>query len=136
MIVKLKKKKKEGKYYDVFFSILIVFLFAYIILFLATSNIRIKQKREKFASQIKFLKSEIKLAKEKNNVLENKVSQTKSEENIERIARNQLGLKKHGEEVVVVKKQKEKAKKNGNENKEKKKENKSWIDIIKNIFNR
>ena len=128
MITKLKEKKKSEKYKSVFFSSLIVLLLLGTISFLVVNNIRIRREKAKFTAQINTLRDKINQAEKKKEELENEISQARSKENLEEIARNQLGLKKPGEKVVVVKKPEK-----NNENEE---ENKSWWELIKGIFNR
>jgi len=130
MLTKLRRNKKGRTDRGIFFSIFIAFLFLLIISFLTISNIKINQKRRKLMAQIHSLKDEVQRAEERKEKLKNEISQAKSEENIEKVARDQLGLKKPGEEVLVIKKKK---KEESTMNKEK---NKNWWDMIKSIFNR
>jgi len=129
MIAKLKNKKKSKKYKNVFFPVLIALLLLLSISFLVVNNIKINRRKAKLTAQISVLKEKIQQAEEKKGELENKVSQARKEENLEEIARNQLNLKKPGEEVVVVKKPEE-------ENNENEEENKSLWELVKSIFNR
>ncbi len=129
MIAKLKEKKKSKKYKSTFFPFLITLLLLGTISFLIVNNIKIKREKAKFTAQINILRDKISQAEKEKVELENKISQSKSEENLEEMARNQLGLKKPGEGVIIVKKPEEK----NNENKEK---NKNWWELIKGIFDR
>jgi len=101
MLTKFKKSKK-GSHQTIFFSIFLGILTLVIIGFLVISNWKINQKRAELNSQIESLKKEIQTLEEKKQQLEAGISQTGKEEYLEEAAREQLGLKKPGEEVVTV----------------------------------
>ena len=86
-------------------SVLIVFLVFIFISYLIFSNIKIRQKRAQNLSKIESLKEEIRVLEEKKKELEEKSSKAESREYLEKIAREQLGMKAPGEEVVVVNKE-------------------------------
>jgi len=129
MVAKLKRNRKSGKEQNMFFSVFVVLIFLLTILFLVVNNIKASQRRAKLTARIKVLENKIQQVKKQQEELKNKISQAKSKENIEKVARDQFNLKKPGEGVVVVKKNK---KENG---KTKKEENKNWWDMIKSILN-
>lgn len=131
MIAKFRKKKKVYPRQNLFFSILLGALALLVIGFLIVTNWKISQRRTKFTARIDSLKKEIQILEERKRELEEKVSQAGNEEYLEKVAREQLGLKKPGEEVVVVKKESSFA-----EASEDKEEKKSWWEKIKSIWKR
>ena len=112
MITKLKKK---GRYRSLFSSFFIIILTVGVIGFLIVSNLRIDKKRSELMARIESLKKEIQTLEGKKAALQSGVNISQSEENLEEAAREQFGLKKPGEEVVVVKQeQKEEVKQEEN----------------------
>jgi cell division protein FtsB len=95
------KKKKNGNYQEIIFSILIGGLFFCLIFFLVISNLKINKKRTELFSQIESLKKEIQLLEERNEKLKAGISQSQTEDYWEEKIREQ-GYKKPGEEQVVV----------------------------------
>ena len=85
--------------------------------FLIVSNFRINKKRTELQSQIKNLEGQIKTLEEKKAKLQAGISAGESESFLEKEAREKLGLKKPGEEVVVVMPSKETAGEKTQENK-------------------
>jgi len=129
MLSKFKKNRKAGSRKNVFFSILLGTGILLVIIFLFFTNWKINQRRTVLTARIAVLKEEIAILVQKNEELEEKKSQIESEEYLEKVARNQLGLKKPGEEVVVVAKEKEKEE-------EIIEEKKTWWEWLKNIWMR
>ena len=85
------------------FSLMIyVFLGISLFGFLIFSNWRIHQRRAELISEIKRVESEIQLLDKKNSELNQGISNLSNENYLEEVAREKLGLKKPGEEVVVV----------------------------------
>lgn len=99
-----KKSKKKKSFQEIFFSILFVFLALAIVTLLVTSNLRIKERRRELVSQIGVLEKEIQNLEEKNQELKAGISQSQTQDYLEKEARERLGLKKPGEEVVAIKK--------------------------------
>jgi len=64
-------------------------------------NFRISQKRKMVARQLKRLKEEIEKISIEEEKLKAKISQAENQETLERIAREQLNLRKVGEKVVA-----------------------------------
>jgi len=71
---------------------------------LGVSSFKISQRRNILISQIEILQKEIQILEEKNKNLKSEISQSQSESFLEKEARERLGLKKPGEEVVAIKK--------------------------------
>jgi cell division protein FtsL len=101
----LTKNKKRIKSNQVFIVIIAVFFTFAVAGFLVFSNWKINQKRSDLLTKIDSLQKEIQVAQEKNAQLKADVSQTQSQEYLEKVARESLDLKKPDEDVVVVKNQ-------------------------------
>lgn len=127
MVTKFKKKKKKSSRKNIFFSILLGISLLLIIGFLINTNLKIRQRRAKLLARIEALKQEIQILEEKNKELKENVSQAGTEEYLERVAREELGLKAPGEEVVVISEEIEKEE-------EIEEEKKTWWEWIKSIW--
>lgn len=128
MLSNFKKNKKRRNAKSIFFLIFFGVLLLAGIGFLSWTNIKIKQRRERLLSRVENLKKEIQMLEEKNKELKRQVSQSGTPEYLEKVAREQLGLKAPGEEVVIISKE--------NEEKEevKAEEEQGWWQKIKNFF--
>ena len=102
MIQKTRKIKRGGSFKTIFASIIILLLIFFVVGFLIISNLRINQRRGELTSQIKTLEKEIQTLEKKNQEVKAGISQISDESYLEETAREKLGLKKPGEEVVVV----------------------------------
>ena len=102
MIAKRRKKKKS--FQEIFLSVLFVFFTLAIIGLLAVSNFKIRERRKELLSQIETLEKEIQNVEKKNQELKAGISESQTEDYLEKEAREKLGLKKPGEEVVAIKK--------------------------------
>jgi len=102
MITKRKKKKKSIQ--GIFFSVLVVFFVVSIAALLVVSNFKIRERRKELVSQIETLKKEIQNLEEKNQEMKAGISESQTQDYLEKEAREKLGLKKPGEEVVAIKK--------------------------------
>ncbi|MBZ9569821.1 septum formation initiator family protein [Patescibacteria group bacterium] len=99
-----KKRKKKKSFQAIFFSILFGLFALAITIFLIISNLRINRRRKELISQIGTLEKEIQILEGKNEELKAGVDQSLTESYLEKEARERLGLKKPGEEVVAIKK--------------------------------
>lgn len=70
--------------------------------FLVTSNLKINKKRNELLAQINYLEKEIQILEEKNQKLKAGILEQETESYLEKTAKERLGLKKPGEEVVTV----------------------------------
>jgi len=129
MVSKFKKKGKARRFINIFFSVLVGALFLATIAFLVYTDIKINKKRADLTGRIDSLKTQINDLENKNNDLRQKTSETGAKEYLEEVARDQLGLKKPGEEAVVIKQE------NTEENKITE-EKKGWWDWLKGILGR
>jgi len=102
MIAKIKIFKSNTSFKDKFTLIILGILFFAIIGFLAVSNFRINKKKIELQSQADSLKKEIQILEEKREQLRAGILEGESESYLEKEARDRLGLKKPGEEVVAV----------------------------------
>jgi len=99
-----KKQKKKKSFQEIFLSVLFVFFTLAIIGLLAVSNFKIRERRKELLSQIETLEKEIKNVENKNQELKAGISESQTQDYLEKEARERLGLKKPGEEVVAIKK--------------------------------
>ncbi len=102
MITKRKNFKRDDSPENKFLPFILAILLLGIIGFLFISNYRISMKRAEMQSQIDGLQTEIKALEDKKQQLEAGISAGQSQDFLEKEARDKLGLKKPGEDVVVV----------------------------------
>ena len=102
MIAKFRKNKKLQSFKNNLFLIMLAVVFVGLMGFLIVANVRINIKRGRYISQIEALKREIQNLEEKSADLKKGASQAESKSYLEKIAREQLGLKGAGEEVVII----------------------------------
>jgi cell division protein FtsL len=100
MIPKNKRNPKSPE--SIFFSTLFILLILMVSTFLIISNLKINQKRAELNAQIERLKEETQTLEEKNQKLKATISESEKEDYLEKEARERLGLKKPGEEAVVI----------------------------------
>ena len=86
----------------------LTFTFIFLIGFLIVSNWNIHKKRSKFNRGLKTLEGNLEKAEKRNQELKAKIADVSDKDYIERVAREKFGLKKPGEEVVVIKREKAK----------------------------
>ena len=133
MLSKSRKNKKRSRR-EIIFPIFMAILVVLGIAFLVFSNLKINQRRKNLLSQIVKLEEEIKTQEKKNAELKAGVSQVLDQNYLEQEAREKLGLKKPGEEVVSV--QQAETEETKTEQKKEETKNpwnpKSWWDWIKN----
>jgi len=128
MIAKFRKKKKLSSWKNIFFSILFKVLFLLVIGFLIVTNLKINQRRAQLTARTASLKEEIEILEQKNQELKENISQAGGEEYLEKVARERLGLKAPGEEVVVITGEREE------EKEEVKEEEGTWWEKFKSIW--
>jgi cell division protein FtsB len=100
MITKI--KKKENRHRFLFFSLLFGFLILSIIAFLIFSNINLAERRAELIERIEVLRKEIQVLKEENQKIQAGIKRAEQKDFLEEKAREELGLKKPGEEVVII----------------------------------
>lgn len=99
---KFNKKRKPKNKRNIFLPILLGLLSLTLIVFLANTNIKMKNRRTELISQSEMLKNEILNLEEKKKEMESRIYRAESKEYLEEVARNELGWQIPGEEVVVV----------------------------------
>ncbi|MEA3344292.1 MAG: septum formation initiator family protein [Patescibacteria group bacterium] len=99
---KFNKKRKPKNKRNIFLPILLGLLSLTLIVFLANTNIKMKNRRTELISQSEMLKNEIVNLEEKKKEMESRIYRAESKEYLEEVARNELGWQIPGEEVVVV----------------------------------
>ena len=102
MIAKRRKKKKSLQ--GIFFSILVIFFVLSITALLVVSNFKIRERRKELISQIETLEKEIQNLEKTNQEMKAGILESQTQDYLEKEAREKLGLKKPGEEVVAIKK--------------------------------
>lgn len=117
MIPYFKKSKKKTSFQPLFFYSILGIMVLIIVGFLIDSNLKINKKRKELLGQINYLKKEIQVLEEKKQKLKAGILKQGTEDYLEKEAREKLGLKKPGEEVVVVLPPKENQEKQAKEKK-------------------
>jgi len=115
---------------SIMLSLFFIVLSAAVIFFLGSTNWKIYQKKASLQTRVAELKKEADFLEQKNNELNKNLSYAKSDDYLEMIARDQLGMKKPGEEVISIQKE-ETSSLQDNSRKE---EDKTWWDSLKSIF--
>lgn len=131
MLAKFKKNKKIKLIKAKIFSVFLICLVLFIIGFIAITNWRINKRRAELTDRASLLKQEVQKLEEMNKELKEKKVDSESEDYLEKVARDQLDLKKPGEEVIVVQKEPASAEGSGEARKEQ-----SWWDKFKSIWTR
>mgnify|MGYP003780387051 CR=1 FL=1 len=126
---KRKKRKRRGFNFKKFFGILIFVCF---FAFLLYSSINMLIKRMELQKELNTLESEQEELLKQRESLKFRLGEAYSEAYLEKIAREDLNLKKPGEKVFVIKKEGETVVENNNEVKI----NETFLDKIKKLFNR
>lgn len=101
MITKDKKIKKSSAH-DKFLPVLLGCLILIIVGFLVYSDLKINRRRAELNVQLSTLQQELQELEAKRQELQSQVSQSESQEYLEKEARETFNLKKPGEEVVAV----------------------------------
>lgn len=123
-----KRKKRKGFNFRRFFYIL---TFGVVFLFLLYSSINLLIKRQAFQKEINALLAEQEALLKKRESLKFSLGETYSETYLEKIAREDLNLKKPGEIIYVIKKEGEPLQET--ENSEETAE--TFLDKLKSFFN-
>ncbi|MFA7385444.1 MAG: septum formation initiator family protein [Candidatus Paceibacterota bacterium] len=129
------KKKNRDKFSlkNFFISIILFFVFLAITFSLVVANIKIKQRRAEIISRTEIAKKELEALRELTKMLETEITTIDDDEYLELVARERLGLKLEGEEVVFIAREKEET--DNMENEEEKKEEEGWFLKIKDFWN-
>ena len=122
MVTNFKKNKKRKSFKNIVTYLLIFAFLVFATFFIVTANIKTRQRRIELISRRETLQAEIQRLEEISKGLQ-------GEPDLEKIAREQLGLKLEGEEVVFITRDEEVIEE------EKEKEEESWWTQIKKFFN-
>ncbi len=129
----MRKKAKDNFSLKKFlFLIILFFLFLAMIYSLVSANIRIKRKRVEIILRTENIKKELEASKKLTEMLESEIFGIEDDEYLELVARERLGLKLPGEEVVYITREKEDKEEEMEEEIEEKKQ--SIIERFWNIF--
>jgi len=123
MIAKFRKNKKSFSAKSFLVSLFLIIFCLALIVFLSITNWKINQRRSELRTMLDQLKAQVQALEEKNKQLKENISYVQSQDYLEQVAREQLDMKKPGEEVVVIQKEEQESKET--------KEKKTWWDIIK-----
>lgn len=100
MIPKFKKIGKRSKFRTILFSILLLLFVFGTTAFLIFKNVEISKQKNKLGLQVSNLQKDIESLEKRGGILEQGISQVGNDEYVEKIAREELGLKKQDENVV------------------------------------
>ena len=126
-----KRKKEKISLANFFVSIILLFVFFAIIFSLASANIKIKKRRAEIILRTEMIEKEIETIRKISEELENDIAGVDDDDYLEQVAREKLGLKLEGEEVVFITREKEETE----EVIEKEKETEGWKNRIKDLWN-
>jgi cell division protein FtsB len=107
--VKIDKKKLSFLFWSIICLIFVIYLFY--------CNIKMWQKRSDLSKDLNNLDFNIESLKKEQEILSFRLDETYSEEYLEKVAREDLGMQKAGEKVVVIKKSNSEEGNNNSENK-------------------
>jgi len=128
MITRKKKNKKRGSLKNVLAcGFLFVFVLV-VIIFIFAANWKINQKRKELTARAEELRVQVAALEQRNKELKENISYVGSEDYLEQVAREQLDMKKPGEEVVVIQKEEEQE--------QHPEEKMSWWEKIKSLWSR
>ena len=128
MVAKNRRKKKSSIKSILGYSAFAIAALA-IITFLSVTNWRIYQRRIDLSKRVEELKAKVDISEKRYKELKDNESSLGSEDHLEKVARDQLDMKKPGEEVVVVQKEEE-------QSQPEQEEKKSWWERIKSLWKR
>lgn len=95
-----KKIKSRGNSRNWLWGLLVLVLLA-ILIFLTFENFKVAHKREKLQNELKVLENKIAELNGESEALQSKIFQSDDTKYLERVAREELNLKKEGESVVA-----------------------------------
>jgi len=94
--IKVDKKKISFLFWSIICLVFVVYLFY--------CNVKMFQKRTELSKSLKELNTNVESLTKEKEILSFRLGETYSEEYLERVAREDLGMQKAGEKVVVIKK--------------------------------
>ncbi len=130
MIAKIKKNKRDYSNNNIFALVFLCFFVLMIVFLLVKANLGSKERRAELLAQKQALEMEMEALEEMKKRLEAETLSIEDDEYLEKIAREQFGLKKPGEEVVYIIKEEDEE----NDIQEEKKEKKEWWQKIIDVW--
>ena len=127
MVAKRSKKRKKRSLKNILFYIFFGCSSLLVVGFLIVTNWNIHKKRTELAKKIEVLEVEVKKAEGRNKDLKESAIYVETEDYLEEVARDQLDMRKPGEEVVAIQKE-------DNNKKEEEEEKKSWWEKLKSLL--
>lgn len=104
MVAKKSRKRKSGSKQALFTKIFWISSCIFLFIYLAFANIKIFLQRHENTASLKQLNNTVVSLTEEQKKLSFELGATASPEYLEKVAREEFGYKKEGEQVVVVKK--------------------------------
>ena len=96
------KRKNKKNYSFPFFTIISGFLILLVVGFLIFTNINVALKKVELTERTEELRKEVQTLEQKRQELQAKIARAEDPDFLEERLREELGLKKPGEEVVVI----------------------------------
>ena len=96
------KRKNKKNYSFPFFTIISGFLILLVVGFLIFTNINVALKKVELTERTEELRKEVQTLEQKRQELQAKIARAEDPDFLEERFREELGLKKPGEEVVVI----------------------------------
>lgn len=131
MVAKLRKKRRVQSSQNRTGIIVFGIVFLLIIGFLVVTNITIYKRRVLLRERIETVSRQIQELKGEKSTLQEEILTAESQERLEKTAREQLNLKKPGEEVVVIIREQEQKEEEKEEEKKASWNPKNWWGWIK-----
>jgi cell division protein FtsL len=126
MVARIKRNKKSSVKSMIGYFAFSIFSIC-VIVFMIITNWKIYQKRVDLPERVAELKAQADQLEKQKKELEQNLSDVGTEDYLEKAAREQLDMKKPGEDVYVIQKEQEQPQ-------QPEQENMSWWDKIKSIF--
>lgn len=115
MVAKKSRKRKSGSRQALFTKIFWISSCTFLFVYLAFANVKIFLQRHENTANLKQLNSSVVSLTEEQKKLSFELGAANSPEYLEKVAREDFGYKKEGEQVVVVKKDEAKPENQGGE---------------------
>ncbi|HOC53752.1 MAG TPA: septum formation initiator family protein [Candidatus Pacearchaeota archaeon] len=122
------KKNKKVKTLIAEFKRRVIFgILLFSVIFLLYTNIKIMEERKRAEKELEKIEAQIETKEKEKDRYNFELGKSDTEEYLEEIAREELGLQKEGEQIIIIKKQ-------GDTESTEQIENRSFIDKVINWF--
>ncbi len=122
------KKNKKVKTFIAEFKRRVIFgILLFSVIFLLYTNIKIMEERKRAEKELEKIEVQIETKEKEKDRYNFELGKSDTEEYLEEIAREELGLQKEGEQIIIIKKQ-------GDTESTEQIENRSFIDKVINWF--